>query len=159
MKKPADSRDAMAAAGAVSALAALAHASRLGAFRQLVQAGPGGLAVGELRTRLGLPGATLSAHLNVLRGAGLVVDEREGRVIRLRADYARMNGLLDYLTENCCAGDACTPAGVPLDWPLSRRRRWLLPAAARIPTGSLREYTLTVLLTAALLMAFVALSG
>ena len=57
------------------------------------------------------------------------------------------------------AGDACTPSGVPLHWPLSRRRRWLVPAPARIPTGSLREYALTVLLTAALLATFVLLRG
>ena len=63
-----------------------------------------------------MPPATLTAHLNVLRGAQLVEDQREGRVIRVRADYARMNALLAYLTENCCAGAvecgpvaACTP--------------------------------------------------
>ena len=101
---------------ALAALGALSHESRLSAFRALVQAGPDGMAVGELRERLDLPPATLSAHLNVLRAAGLVDDEREGRVIRVRADYARMNALLAYLTENCCAGtatcgpgNACTP--------------------------------------------------
>jgi membrane-bound metal-dependent hydrolase YbcI (DUF457 family) len=55
------------------------------------------------------------------------------------------------------AGDACTPGGVPLHWPLSRRRRWLLPAPARIPTGSLREYAATAVLTAALLAALLAM--
>ena len=81
------------------------------AFRQLVQSGPDGLSVGELRDRLDLPPATLSAHLNVLRAAGLVDDEREGRVIRVRASYPQMNALLGYLTENCCAGAAsCGPA-------------------------------------------------
>ena len=97
---------------ALAALTALSHASRLAAFRELVQAGPEGLSVGELRDRLGLPPATLSAHLNVLRAADLVQDEREGRVIRVRADYARMDALLAYLTENCCAGaEDCGPAG------------------------------------------------
>jgi DNA-binding transcriptional ArsR family regulator len=95
---------------ALAALAALSQASRLAAFRRLVQAGQGGLPVGELREHLKLPPATLSAHLNVLRAAGLVVDEREGRVIRVRAHYAQMNALLAYLTENCCAGDTtCSP--------------------------------------------------
>src|SRR5689334_6983687 len=94
---------------AVTALGALSHASRLAAYRSLVQAGQDGLSVGELRNQLELPPATLTAHLNVLRAAGLVSDERQGRVIRVRADYARMNALLAYLTENCCAGDACTP--------------------------------------------------
>ena len=89
---------------ALAALAALGHESRLSAFRALVQAGPDGLAVGELRERLDLPPATLSAHLNVLRAAALVHDEREGRVIRVRAHYLQMNALIAYLTENCCAG-------------------------------------------------------
>ena len=98
---------------ALQALSALGHESRLAAFRALVQAGPEGMAVGALRDRLGLPPATLTAHLNVLRAAGLVRDEREGRVIRLRADYSRMNALIAYLTENCCAGStACGPASI-----------------------------------------------
>ena len=95
---------------ALVALSALGHESRLAAFRQLIQAGTGGLAVGELRERLALPPATLSAHLNILRAAGLVQDQREGRVIRVRADYAQMNALLAYLTENCCAGSPCGPS-------------------------------------------------
>lgn len=96
---------------ALSALSALSHESRLAAFRKLVQAGPDGMSVGELREHLDLPPATLSAHLNILRAAALVHDEREGRVIRVRANYLQMNTLLAYLTENCCAGTAeCEPA-------------------------------------------------
>jgi len=95
---------------ALSALAALSHESRLAAFRRLVQAGPDGLSVGALREQLDLPAATLTAHLNVLRAAALVHDEREGRVIRVRANYLQMNALIGYLTENCCAGAAdCGP--------------------------------------------------
>lgn len=96
---------------ALAALNALSHPTRLAAFRALVQAGHEGLSVGELRDQLDLAPATLTAHLNILRAAGLAADEREGRVIRVRADYARMDGLLAYLTENCCAGAApCGPA-------------------------------------------------
>ena len=94
----------------VTALRALAHDHRLAAYRALVQAGPGGMAVGELRDQLDLAPATLTAHLNQLRAAGLVTDEREGRVIRIRADYDRMNGLIGFLTENCCGGKSCVPA-------------------------------------------------
>jgi DNA-binding transcriptional ArsR family regulator len=101
----------MDTANALAALNALSHESRLAAYRQLVQAGPEGLSVGELRERLDLPPATLTAQLNVLRFAGLVRDQREGRAIRVRADYGQMDALLAYLTENCCAGSAtCGPA-------------------------------------------------
>ena len=94
----------------LACLAALGHETRLRAFRRLVKAGPDGLPVGELRGQLELPPATLTAHLNVLRSAGLVLDQREGRVIRVRANYERMNALIAYLTENCCAGSgACNP--------------------------------------------------
>jgi len=93
---------------ALEALRALSQEYRLASFRQLIQAGPAGLSVGELRDRVGIPPATLSAHLNVLRAAGLVNDVREGRVIRVRADFTRMNDLLAYLTENCCAGTTCS---------------------------------------------------
>lgn len=99
---------------AVQALSALAQDSRLAAYRLLVQAGGEGLPVGEIGRRLQVPAPTLTSHLNVLRRAGLVRDEREGRVIRCRADYARMDALLGFLTENCCAGDpgACSPPGI-----------------------------------------------
>ena len=96
---------------ALAALSALSHDTRLAAFRRLVQAGPSGASVGELREHLGVAPATLTAHLNVLRAASLVLDQREGRVIRVRANYEQMNALLAYLTENCCAGSApCRPA-------------------------------------------------
>ena len=101
---------------ATRALGALSHETRLAAFRRLVQAGPDGMAVGELKDHLSVAGATLTAHLNLLRSAGLVMDERQGRVIRIRAHYAQMNALIAYLFENCCAGQsecapraACTP--------------------------------------------------
>ena len=96
---------------ALSALSALSHESRLAAFRQLVQAGPDGLSVGDLRERGALPGGTVTANQNILRAAALVHDQREGRVIRVRANYLQMNALLAYLTENCCGGvDSCAPA-------------------------------------------------
>jgi ArsR family transcriptional regulator, arsenate/arsenite/antimonite-responsive transcriptional repressor len=112
---------------AVTALGALAHASRLAVYRLLVQAGPDGLAVGDLLARMRIPAATLTHHLHALRRAGLVDDTRDGRSIVCRADYARMNGLLEFLTENCC-GDAaaCAPAApCKPAAPKSRRRNRL----------------------------------
>jgi DNA-binding transcriptional ArsR family regulator len=91
---------------AIAALGALAQESRLDIFRLLVQAGPEGLPAGQIGDRLGLPSATLSFHLNHLKHAGLATFRREGRSLIYAAEYAAMNGLLAYLTENCCQGDA-----------------------------------------------------
>ena len=94
---------------AVVALKALAHANRLALYRVLVQAGAGGATVGTLQIATRHAAATLTNHLNVLRRAGLVSDRRDGRSIWCCADYARMNALLAYLTENCCGGAPCGP--------------------------------------------------
>lgn len=91
---------------AIAALAALAQDTRLDIFRLLVQAGQDGVAAGRLGEQLGLPSATLSFHLNQLRHAGLVTFRRESRSLIYAAEYAAMNSLLSYLTENCCRGDA-----------------------------------------------------
>ena len=96
---------------ATHALAALGHTTRLSVFRLLVQAGRGGRLAGEIATTLDLPGATLSFHLKELGAAGLVSAEPRGRSICYRANFEAMDGLIGYLTENCCAGeDACAPA-------------------------------------------------
>ena len=100
----------MHAADAVTALAALAQEHRLAAFRLLVEAGRQGLAAGALAERLGMPNSTLSFHLAGLRSAGLISQERRGRSLIYRADYARMDALIAYLTENCCEGDQCADA-------------------------------------------------
>lgn len=90
---------------AITALAALAQETRLDVFRLLVQAGSDGIPAGQISERLGLPSATLSFHLNQLKQAGLISFRREGRSLIYAAEYAAMNGLLAYLTENCCQGD------------------------------------------------------
>lgn len=97
---------------ALGALAALAHETRLAAYRLLVEAGPEGLAVGTIGARLGLAPATLSFHLAHLRRAGLIRSRRAGRTLYQEADFAAMNDLIAYLTDNCCAGGvlACFPA-------------------------------------------------
>jgi ArsR family transcriptional regulator len=106
---------------AVSVLNALSHESRLAAFRHLIRVGPAGMAVGELRERLDIPPATLTAHLNILRAAALVSDQREGRVIRVRANFLQMNALLAYLTANCCEGvEHCVPVAACV--PAKKRR-------------------------------------
>jgi DNA-binding transcriptional ArsR family regulator len=95
----------------VDALAALAQETRLNIFRLLVQTGPDGLPAGQIADALELPATTLSFHLNQLRQAGLIDYRRESRSLIYAAEYDAMNGLISYLTENCCQGDvlACSP--------------------------------------------------
>jgi ArsR family transcriptional regulator, arsenate/arsenite/antimonite-responsive transcriptional repressor len=92
---------------AIEALAGLAQESRLAAYRLLVQAGADGLAAGVIGEKLGLAPATLSFHLAHLVRAGLVRSRQEGRFVIYNADYAAMNALVGFLTENCCQGAAC----------------------------------------------------
>jgi ArsR family transcriptional regulator, arsenate/arsenite/antimonite-responsive transcriptional repressor len=92
----------------IRALAALAQEHRLAAFRLLVQAGEGGMAAGAIAERLGVPASSMSFHLAQLGHAGLVSQRRESRSIIYAANYAAMGGLMNYLTENCCAGVPCT---------------------------------------------------
>ena len=91
----------------VKALAALAHPVRLQVFRALVVSGPAGLTPGVMQEGLGIPGTTMSFHLKELSAAGLVSQERESRNLVYRAAYDQMNGLIGFLTDNCCAGTAC----------------------------------------------------
>lgn len=100
---------------ALAALAALAQESRLAIFRYLVEAGPEGSSVGPIAEALGLPAATLSFHLKELSHAALLVSRQEGRFIWYSANFETMNGLIAYLTENCCGGrpELCGPACPP----------------------------------------------
>ena len=95
----------------VAALGALAQETRLDIFRLLVQKGPAGLPAGDIADKLTLPSPTLSFHLMQLRFAGLVISRRESRFIIYCANFKAMNGLVGYLTENCCGGrpELCAP--------------------------------------------------
>lgn len=97
---------------AVKALSSLAHETRLGIFRLLVQAGASGLSVGEINNAVQIAAPTLSFHLKEMANAGLISSRHEGRFIYYQANYAAMNELLAYLTENCCQGESCLPANV-----------------------------------------------
>jgi DNA-binding transcriptional ArsR family regulator len=86
------------------ALAALGHDTRLALFRLLVRAGDEGLSVGEIGQHLGQAPSTLAHHLSTLVDAGLVVQERQGRMVLNRVDFAAMRTMLDFLTAECCTG-------------------------------------------------------
>ena len=94
---------------AVRALGALAQPTRLSIFRVLVEAGPTGLAAGEIAAAVGAMPTNLSFHLKELAHAGLVSSRQEGRFVFYSANYADMNQLIAFLTENCCARDGRKP--------------------------------------------------
>lgn len=96
---------------ALPALAALAHPTRLDAFRLLVQHEPEGLSTGDLVEAAGLTQSTFSTHLAVLAKAGLVKSERRGRHFIQRADIDTLRGLMLFLAKDCCQGRAelCEP--------------------------------------------------
>ncbi|PLC47950.1 transcriptional regulator [Pollutimonas subterranea] len=96
----------------VRALAAIAHESRLEAYRYLVQAGPSGLPAGRLSELVGIAPSSLSFHLKELVNAGLLSSRQEGRFVFYSAEYETMNSLLAYLTDNCCGGNPCSPVSV-----------------------------------------------
>lgn len=91
----------------IKQLSALAQASRLRLFRALVVAGQQGLTPTHLADSLGVASNTLSFHLKELVNSGLISQERQGRNLIYRASFASINGLIQYLTENCCAGQPC----------------------------------------------------
>ena len=92
---------------AVKALAALAQAQRLRAFRALVAAGPDGLTPGVMAEQLGVAPSALSFHLKELSHSGLVSAQARGRNLIYRASFNHMIALLGYLTAHCCQGQAC----------------------------------------------------
>lgn len=106
---------------ALAGLAALAQENRLDMFRLLVQAGPEGMPAGEVSSALGISPNTLTFHFDRLREAGLVTVRREGRSMIYAAQFAAMNSLIGYLTENCCKGASTTCAATACE-PAPKKR-------------------------------------
>jgi DNA-binding transcriptional ArsR family regulator len=99
----------------IEALGALAHEHRLAIFRLLVERGPLGLPAGSIADRVGLVPSSLTFHLQNLQRSGLITQRRESRRLFYSADFAAMNALVGYLTENCCAesGEDCVASCAP----------------------------------------------
>ena len=100
----------METTAAVAALASLAHEHRLAVFRLLVQKGPEGMAAMKIAEALDIAPSSLSFHLKELAHAGLVTQTKAGRSLIYAASFAAMNGLIRFLTDNCCGGNVCMPA-------------------------------------------------
>jgi len=101
----------------IAALGALAHDTRLAAFRLLVERGPDGLSAGTLAEALAVPPSSLTFHLQQLTHAGLITQRRLSRQLIYATDFTAMNQVMGYLTENCCGGGAvqCTPVCCPAE--------------------------------------------
>ena len=101
----------MKPAQVVKALAALAQPTRLAIYRLLVARGPEGMAAGQVAEKLKVSPATMSFHFKTLSHAGLLDSRQDGRFVYYTANFTVMNGMVGYLTENCCGGnpDACKP--------------------------------------------------
>ncbi len=98
---------------ALSALAAIAQESRLAIFRLLIQAGPAGIAASKISEELAIPPSSLSFHLKELTHAQLISPRQDGRFVIYTANFSTMNGLIAFLTKNCCGGNPCTQVCVP----------------------------------------------
>jgi ArsR family transcriptional regulator, arsenate/arsenite/antimonite-responsive transcriptional repressor len=103
----------MATTAALEAFGALSSEHRLGIFRLLVQAGPEGMPAGDIADKLGLPASSLSFHLAHLTRAGLTEQRRESRSLIYSANFDTMNGLIAFMTENCCGGASCASVSSP----------------------------------------------
>jgi DNA-binding transcriptional ArsR family regulator len=97
----------------IAALGALAHEHRLAVYRLLVERGPEGLSAGAIAERIGLVPSSLTFHVQALQRAGLITQRRVSRQVFYAADFAAMNTLVGYLTENCCGQGACSPSCRP----------------------------------------------
>ena len=91
-------------------LEALGSPTRLSIYREVVRAGHGGLAVGQVQERVGLPASTLSHHLKRLIDQGLIRQERAGTSLICHAEYPAMTVLLGFLADECCAEEGCGPS-------------------------------------------------
>lgn len=109
----------------IEALSALAQDTRLSIYRLLVRRGPSGMGAGAIAAALDIPASSLSFHLAHLSRAGLLTQRRDSRSLIYAVDFAGMNALMGYLTENCCGGDltACAPVCLPAPGRSTKKRK------------------------------------
>lgn len=87
----------------LEAFSSLSQETRLRVFKFLIEYGREGTVPGTIAKELGIPDNTLSFHLSHLSKAGLVTSKKEGRSITYFANCDRIEDLIGFLRENCCA--------------------------------------------------------
>jgi len=96
----------------IAALGALAQESRLAIFRHLIEIAPKSMSVGAIGAHMGMAATTLSFHLDKLRQAGLITQQREGRTCLYSANYDALISTIKYLSEDCCKDSAQMPCHI-----------------------------------------------
>ena len=91
---------------AAEILAQLGNETRLRIIRHLVKAGGDGIAVGEIQRVLDIPASTLSHHLRYLKSAGLITQRRQATVLYCVMNYALVDEVITFLTDQCCEGSS-----------------------------------------------------
>lgn len=86
----------------LSALAALAHDTRLDLVRLLMPCGADGMTAGEIARQLGLTASRLSFHLSALEQAGLIRSRKSARNVIYSVDAAGLGRTMSYLLNDCC---------------------------------------------------------
>ncbi|MGI9538062.1 MAG: ArsR/SmtB family transcription factor [Desulfocapsaceae bacterium] len=83
--------------------AELGNITRLSIFRLLVKAGKQGLPVGKIQSSLGIPGSTLTHHIQRLVRVGLVKQRRQSRILHCEPQMTAVRELGEYLLSECCS--------------------------------------------------------
>lgn len=89
---------------AARVLGELGNETRLAIFRLLVKSGSDGAPVGDIQRQIGIPASTLSHHISRLVGVGLIVQERESRILHCRPQFDRLRDVTAFLLDECCVG-------------------------------------------------------
>ena len=92
---------------AAKMLAELGHSTRLSIFRYLVKVGMEGAPVGQIQAKLGIPGSTLSHHINRLMSVGLIHQIRESRTLYCVPQFTALKELIEFLLAECCSEGRC----------------------------------------------------
>ncbi len=92
---------------AAKMLSELGHTTRLSIFRYLVKVGNKGAPVGQIQDKLGVPGSTLSHHLNRLVSVGLIEQVRDSRTLYCVPQFEVLRELIEFLLSECCTEGHC----------------------------------------------------
>src|SRR5512135_1063872 len=84
-------------------LSAIGTEPRLRIMRLLISAHPDGMIVMDIQAELGIPGSTLSHHLEKLKNVGLARVHREHTCLCYSANTEILQELLGFLYEECCS--------------------------------------------------------